>query len=92
MVIKLRIFNNINGPDFLFSDDEYELNLHIFNSEPSIQNYRFDIPFPIYYQQTNLSLRQCFKDVVSKNQKRIECEYLQGPEKWRSQFEIIFNN
>lgn len=94
MIIKLQIFNNINGPDFFFSDDnKYTFNLHIFNlSGPAIQNYRFDIPHPIYYQKTNLSLRECFKDVISIKRRLESCETLQGPEKWRSQFEIITNN
>lgn len=89
MKIKLQIFNNNNGPDFFFCGDICQPYIfHIFNLYgPSIQNYRFDIPFPIYYQRTNLSLRQCFVDANSKKQ-ILESH---GRNDW-SVFETFINN
>ena len=82
MKIKLQIFNNLNGPDFFFSAKDV-LNLHIFNTYSSeIQNYRFDIPHPIYYQQTNFSLRQCFREAVEIRRNIRDMKIKPNLERW----------
>lgn len=64
MKIELTIKKEQTGVDFTFSNN---FNIHVF-TQYDFLNVRFDIPFPIYFQHQDISVRKMIKySIAYKN-------------------------